>query len=455
VCLYHAHLARHLQVDDALIAWRYLRNALAGHGLVYNLNERWNALSSPLYTGVSVLAALVAGDIPGSQLWMGATCLWLTAVVVMSLVAEASSPVDGLVAGLLIVSNPLFYRTIGLETPLFLLLLSLTIRLEQTGRRTGAAATLGLLTVTRGEGLLLAPVLLAGRGRCVQPRGVALVVFALPLAAQLVFASLYYGAALPPTLSAKAAQGRSGLWGPSPVFLHAGYLLRRFLPLHPAALALLLGLGALALLRWRREPLVRIVTTYALLYSAFYVVLDLPNYHWYYAVPAHGVTVLAACGLGVVREGSARWFPAGARWGRAVAAGLAATLAIGLVGGQLAAARSLQGTGPSEPYRQIGLWLARHTPSSSRIACVEVGTIGWYSDRQIIDVLGLVTPGNAGLLGRRDFAGWLRRADPDFVLVHDPPTNKESWVGALHAQGRRPIEAFPFPGYALFGAAAR
>ena len=54
VCLRFAYLDRFFELDDALIYHRFVQNAIDGHGLVYNPGERYNALTSPLYTALSL-----------------------------------------------------------------------------------------------------------------------------------------------------------------------------------------------------------------------------------------------------------------------------------------------------------------------------------------------------------------------------------------------------------------
>ena len=67
----------------------------------------------------------------------------------------------------------------------------------------------------------------------------------------------------------------------------------------------------------------------------------------------------------------------------------------------------------------LGRWVAANTPPDARLAVNDVGAIGYLSRREIVDVMGLVTP--AILPYRRDGeAGVLRyleRACPDYLIV--------------------------------------
>jgi hypothetical protein len=447
---YHAFLVRHFQLDDALIYYRYVRNALAGHGLVYNPGERFNALTSPLYTYVSLAAAALTGDVQVSQIVLGGLFLGLTGIGVIGLFRDMGLAGFGGAAALLLASSRSFYTTFGLETSLFLFLLTLALWLYGRWYVTACGLVLGLLVLTRTEGILLAAALLldhVGRRGNRFPLG-AFAAFVAPLAPHFLFTYQYYGALLPNTLTAKIAQGRSGLWGesallfldPRPVYV---WLFSR----RPAVPLILLGLAGLGAFRGRGLVAPRLLGIYVVLYTGAYALLRVPFSPWYYATHVYAACVFAGLGLatlGGAESGSA----AGPRAApRTLVAGSLFAVLLGL---SLADAQTLRGSGPFPAYRDVGLWLAHHTPADSRIACVEIGTIGWYSDRPIIDPLGLVSPHNARLLGDRDFAGWLRYHDPDYVFVRATPWNKELWVGDLLKTGRyAPRPDFPFPRYRL------
>ena len=67
----------------------------------------------------------------------------------------------------------------------------------------------------------------------------------------------------------------------------------------------------------------------------------------------------------------------------------------------------------------LGRWVAAHTPPNARLALNDVGAIAYLSRREIMDVMGLVTPaiipyrrnGEAGVLG------YLERACPDYLII--------------------------------------
>jgi hypothetical protein len=67
----------------------------------------------------------------------------------------------------------------------------------------------------------------------------------------------------------------------------------------------------------------------------------------------------------------------------------------------------------------LGHWVAANTPHAARLALNDVGAIAFLSRREVVDVMGLVTP--AILPYRRDgelgVLRYLERACPDYLIV--------------------------------------
>src|SRR5690606_32071884 len=103
------------------------------------------------------------------------------------------------------------------------------------------------------------------------------------VAAPFVFNYFYYGAVLPATGGAKIGQGQSGLWGGGWIFLNVSYFLPAFMGGSALAAAFLVGLSMYGLLTEIRHRIVLISLAFWLLLAMFYVGLNIPNYHWYYA----------------------------------------------------------------------------------------------------------------------------------------------------------------------------
>jgi hypothetical protein len=66
----------------------------------------------------------------------------------------------------------------------------------------------------------------------------------------------------------------------------------------------------------------------------------------------------------------------------------------------------------------LGQWLAANTPVGATIACSDVGAIGYFADRHVFDLAGLVTKEMIGHRPDREgFAAFFRDWKPDFLAI--------------------------------------
>ena len=247
--------------DDAFISFRTIRNFVDGDGLRWNLAERVQVFTHPLW--VFVLSALhaVTGDLYYTTLAVS-LALSLAAAWIMAF-RVAPTPMTGFTCALVLVCSRSFvdFSTSGLENPLTHLLLAgfacaFVAREAWTPRRLFWLALLaGLSATNRLDALVLvAPAL---GWACWQERSrrglLAVAAGFAPLLLWEIFSLVYYGFPFPNTAYAKIA-GEIGLG--SRLAKGSGYLLSCVLfdPLAMAAIAL--GVAAPAIRgRWSLAPL--------------------------------------------------------------------------------------------------------------------------------------------------------------------------------------------------------
>jgi hypothetical protein len=139
----------------------------------------------------------------------------------------------------------------------------------------------------------------------------------------------------------------------------------------------------------------------------------------------------------------ARWLPRwwGRRPGRALAQGAAgsaarpaqrARLALGFVlalvaANQLGASpwRKIRPYRLAADYSAVGRWIAQSTPPTARVACTEIGYLGFYSRRPIRDIHGLIHPEAMAPIAREEADWWFTVDPPELIVVHDPPWRGE------------------------------
>ncbi len=196
--------------DDAYITYRTIDNFLHGHGLRWNVFERVQAYTHPLWMMCMTALVFVTRE------------FYVTGLVFSMLVAlaamghlvfrMASSTAAALAVSALLLSSKAFveYGTSGLENPLTNLLLVLFFATYLTRRHVFWLALLACLgTLNRMDTVLFyAPVLLAELWRLKSPRAVASVIVGFaPMALWEAFSFVYYGFFFPNTAYAKLNTG--------------------------------------------------------------------------------------------------------------------------------------------------------------------------------------------------------------------------------------------------------
>lgn len=221
----------HAVCDDAFISLRHAQN-LALHGApVYNLGERVEGFTNPLWVWLSALAVRLGvrgrealtlmADLGAVALVLSTWQLWHR--------TRPGKPLHGaLVLALVVGSAPVAaWTSSGLETPLFAALVALSLGevaalsdAPSTRRAAIAGGLVALATLTRPEGALLGLVLFGWLVARTATRRAALPFAATALVPLLCFELWryhYYGALLPNTYAAKVSASvrerlANGLW---------------------------------------------------------------------------------------------------------------------------------------------------------------------------------------------------------------------------------------------------
>jgi hypothetical protein len=136
-----------------------------------------------------------------------------------------------------------------------------------------------------------------------------------------------------------------------------------------------------------------------------------------------------------------------------LAGGLLATLA---VNGWLLAARvrpHAQGLsrGLRECLLPLGEWLRVNAPADASVACLDIGVLGWASERRVVDLYGLVSPELVTIGRERGFpamvagGAWLDVVVPDYLV--DRTDGRARWTGRRErGVAFTPLDACTLPG---------
>ncbi|HMB54394.1 MAG TPA: hypothetical protein VKU40_13830, partial [Thermoanaerobaculia bacterium] len=418
-------------VDDFFITYRYADNLADGDGLVFNPGERVFGTTA---AGLALLLAAGNG-VTGVAIPRLATALtWLSLVALATLLfTEAHQRrrgAEAIAGGLLVVSSLFVWLHNGSEIHPALLMLAGAAALAHLDRpRSDATAGVlaGFVAWLRPDAVLgtgIVGVLAWWRRRRLP--WVYGVVAAVLLAAGLAAAWAWFGDALPVTLGAKRLQARwqPGTWPSGLAFWPAA---ARHVGAYSAGRMLwpIVAVGALGLVPMLRQggPAMRALVLYAAALFVAYPLLGVPLYPWY-ALP---LLVVLLYGYAFAAGAAARWLwrlASERGWPRLAAGALAAVVVaaaawpIAVEPGQRSLRTARTGVYPIHTwnYRDAGEAIERFTEPGTVVAAVEVGTLGYHSDRPIHDLLGLVSPSALPGVAAGDLAAAFRAGDPDLFV---------------------------------------
>jgi hypothetical protein len=463
-----------LMVDDAFILYRYAHNLARGLGFTYNPGSPILSATSPLYTLLLGGLALTGAEIPAIAHWLCSLCIMAAGASTYLLGRRESAPLAGALAAPLLTAFPLLWMSLGLETSMTLALVLWSVYFYRSERLTAAAVLAGLAAGVRPDAILLAAVLVVHLARRCLRRGSGplrgqLTGFLRPaflylaiLGATYLSLAVYFGSPLPVTLKAKAAQSSIGVTGfyPYTTFLEGLLILFRAYVSQSPLYLVFVPLALVGAWRsWRRARWAGILIGWGALHAAAYALIGVAPYYWYYVPLVPGGIWLVSLGAEWMAEAlGSRLRSSSARAQRWLLLPLAIILLLPLAHSHLRMVSALDGPVPppdeveskvlpeakSVIYRQAGQWLHDNTPSEASVGVTELGIIGFYADRTMLDFLGLLEPDVAQALARGDPQWALLKYQPDYLVLtaisplYDYGLREDPWFQATYA----PIQEF-------------
>lgn len=416
-------------LDDAMITFRVTENLAFGRGFVYNLGERVQVTTTPLYTLILVPGTWLFGSAPQSALVLNLLLSALIPILAYDVGRRWSGRITGLGAAMLLPLAPLLIIAFSMESYLYVALILATLDAYAARRWRVAGALAGLTALVRGDGVLLGACLLTYDVLAQRRLRWSLITPAVAIpAAWYLFATVYYGSPFPATLQAKAAQGEfnwlgkrfsDGFWEYWDKWIKEDYDIFYLIPW-------LMGLSV-AWALWRERGWL-ILAGRDILYVAAFVGLGVPTAEWYYAPLMPGVALLTARGVQLVAEGLAelikmaqrRHGPPDEVVARTISIGSAAWLIFVLLATFYPNSARIVAQNPNwkaQVYPDTARWIAHNTNTSASMATIDIGHLGYWSQRRIIDIVGLAQPDVAPHIAQGDFGYAIRHYQPDMVLI--------------------------------------
>ncbi len=423
-------------LDDSWIHLHFARNLVEGAGFSYNPGRPVAGSTAPLWTVMLAGASLIAGASVLAAKLLGAAATVAAGIVTRhAALAWGATPGAALVAGVgLVWTGAMAWGALsGMEVSVASLLVAAALLAQARGSAAGAAVAAALAALARPEAIVLVPLLAVAERLTLRRVAIFAGVTALVLAPAVLFSLATVGTPIPATAAAKIEGGLIGFlsgvrespaetWVRRPWhFLVAwiGWLASTHWLL-PLAVA-----PGIAIAWWRAgqrlalPALVLLAHPLAMALLAPYRDPSFQEGRYSMQLLPVAFVVLA---LAVPRE------PRRAR------AALIVWLAIAVVLWPRAADRyawAVQNINGMQVA--LGHWVDRHLPRTARIAVNDIGAIVYLSRREVIDLMGLVTPeiipyrrrGETGVIE------YVRETCPDFVIVFPtwfPELTKQDWM---------------------------
>jgi hypothetical protein len=465
-------------IDDSFITYRYASNIVAGEGFVYNPGERVLGTTTPFYTlllaSISSFSGGVDAPFPTIALIVNALADAGTALLLWRLGKRLNFPYAGAGAALIWAIAPysVTFAIGGLETSVYILLLTATVYAYTQGKTSIAALFAGLSLLTRPDALLLLTPLALDflftyiinsqkESRTWHIILRAPLVFLAVTLPWYTFATLYFGSPIPHSVSAKtlayrlppsAALTRFLQHYATPFLGHltfgipwigVGIILFPFLTI----------IGVRAALRANRCLWPWAI--YPWFYLAVFAIANPLIFRWYLTPPLPAYFFFILIGLEELvnkadqartERGSRSWKPV------LLPILIAIPLLMTLRGWTLTPDHGTTRPAPEMAWIKLELLYrqaARHvnqdlaqesSPSLPVLAAGDVGVLGYYTDTRILDTVGLNSPQTLDYYPLDESLYAINYAiPPDLIRDHQP-----DYLVFLEVYGRAGLLKAPF-----------
>src|SRR5215207_4356713 len=386
VVLYlYINLFANALTDDAFITLQYVKTLLSTGTWGFLPNYMANGVTSPLNVFLLAFIGIFLGPTIDAVIWLSTFILALNILLLVKISTHLfGRSIFGYLAAIVLIFNPLIISTLGLESILFVCLYTLSLYCYITSKWNILAIAVGLITITRFEGILffiVALLLVPTLKLRIRFAGIYL----LCVLPWYIFSWIYLGSLFPDTLFIKLVQRSWGHWD----FFNGLDLYYR---VYPTEIILSFSLLPCVLLLFnnavRDSPPTQFLLLTSLAHFAGYSILHVPPYYWYYVPEITAIVLIGSFGLGSLFQNSNTEIPR-----KNNVPVVAATLIMLQVFGMFFIL--VKGSFPvdempihtnwatHEQYVEVGQWLEEHNKGGPILVDGEVGTLGYYCDCKV------------------------------------------------------------------------
>lgn len=403
--------------DDAYIFYTYAKNVAEGNGYVYNIGEKINATTSPLYTLLLAMLYFSAKNFSNDIFPFLGNLIGVASLTIIILAVKKIWNNAGAFKflPLILLANPLLKFGFGMETFLNLALITLSVLMFTEAKYNFSFLFAGLSVLARLDSFLFAAVLFffyVIKNKNIPPIK-SIMVFILTIAPWFIFSFFYFDSFLPTTVAVKLSQEKFQMHGTGLIFL-SGFLTK--LPgTYVSSVILIAGLivSFIYLIKAKiysvlNDGIILILIYFGILFFIYAFILNAPPYQWYYTPFAIPLSVLYTGFITeVINKHRTKLFV------------IYILLITGLI---IPVKTAIQGFNPKySNYKNAAAFLNDNNSKQIVLGVDEIGIIGYYFNKgKIVDALGLVTPEVVPHINQKDFGWYISKYQPDFIINDYP-----------------------------------
>ncbi|MCL5030364.1 MAG: hypothetical protein M1480_15240 [Bacteroidetes bacterium] len=413
-----------VQQDDAYIFYTYAKNISSGNGYVFNLGDKLNATTSPLYTLLLALASFIfksAGlSIPLIGHLIGGISLWFISYFLFKLFEDEQSIPISIFLPIVFLINPLLKNAVGMETFLNLAFVMASFFYYKKENYLTASICSALAVLSRFDSMLVVLILFVDFifTKKKLPEYKTFLIFILITLPWFIFSKIYFGSFLPTTVSIKLNQHQTSFWGSGLIFLkgfETAFLGNKIISF--AAITLFAVSFLLIFLKRKsllKEKTTKLILIWSVVYFVVYsFILNPPSYGWYYTPFAIIMSLIITQAIGIIFTDFFQW---------TVLKSISILVILFFIG-LILPVRNIKGhtTSKYENYKAVAYWLNQNAENNSSVAIDEIGVLGfYYNNGKIIDILGLVNPDIVPHLVDKDYFWYINQYKPDYIVTDYP-----------------------------------
>ncbi|HCY74929.1 MAG TPA: hypothetical protein DHV28_03340 [Ignavibacteriales bacterium] len=417
------------RLDDTFIFYKYAKNIAEGNGYVFNIGEKVNATTSPLYTLILAFIYWIIKSFFNDSFVIIGNLVSITSILLIlySVKNIFNDNVKFYWFAFVFLAMPLLKFGFGMETHLNLAIIVFSVFLYTKEKYLLAAVFIAFSILARFDSILFAGIIFLHyiiKNKKLPPLP-GIIIFVVIVSSWFIFSKLYFDSYLPTTISAKLSQSDLGLFGPGLIFLTnstrvipGGYLTVSAILVMVLFSPIYIYLQRINI--FKNDGILIIIVWSVTLFITYAFIINAPPYQWYYTPFAIPVAILSAISLSEIIKKD--------KWQKIVFALLFISACV------LPIKNLIQGYNPKyKNFFRAAEWLNNNAPDGSLLAVDDIGILGYYYNKgKLIDALGLINPEVPKHLSQKDFDWFLTHFKPEFI-AHEYPKIQ------LHLRGNEKI----------------